>query len=38
MKIETLTPIHVGSGDKYTAVDFTILRDRVIFLDAPMIF
>ncbi|AIG97432.1 CRISPR type III-A/MTUBE-associated RAMP protein Csm5 [Archaeoglobus fulgidus DSM 8774] len=36
--IETLTPVHVGSGDKYLAVDFTILDGKVIFIDIPKIF
>jgi len=38
MRIETLSPVHVGSGEKYTAVDFTITDGRVIFLDTSRVF
>ena len=33
MKIETLSPVHVGDGDKYTAMDFVVKNGRVVFLD-----
>jgi len=38
MKIEILSPVHVGSGEKYTAIDFTITDGRVIFLDISRVF
>lgn len=33
MKIETLTPVHISSGDKYLAVDFAVIGNKVIFID-----
>jgi CRISPR-associated protein Csm5 len=38
MKIETLSPVHVGDGDKYTAMDFVIEDGKVIFLDILTVF
>jgi len=38
MKLEILTPVHVGSGDKYLATDFVIKRDRVVFVDSMKFF
>lgn len=38
MKVETLTPVHVGSGDKYLAIDFVIKGDRVILIDSLKFF
>lgn len=32
-KVKTLTPVHVGSGDRYLAVDFVIVKDKVVFID-----
>ncbi len=32
-KVKTLTPVHVGSGDRYLAVDFVIMKDKVVFID-----
>lgn len=38
MKIRTITPVHVGSGDKYLAVDFTVEDKKVVFIDALKFF
>ncbi|RLI77782.1 type III-A CRISPR-associated RAMP protein Csm5 [Archaeoglobales archaeon] len=37
MKLEILTPVHIGSGDKYLSMDFVIKGNRVVFID-PMKF
>ena len=38
MKIEVLTPVHIGSGDKYLALDYVIRGDRVVFIDSIKFF
>ncbi|RUM34779.1 MAG: type III-A CRISPR-associated RAMP protein Csm5 [Archaeoglobus sp.] len=38
MKIETLTPVHIGSGDNYLTVDFVLVGNRVVFIDALKFF
>uniref|UniRef100_A0A7C2N7S8 CRISPR system Cms protein Csm5 n=1 Tax=Archaeoglobus fulgidus TaxID=2234 RepID=A0A7C2N7S8_ARCFL len=38
MKLEILTPVHIGSGDKYYATDFVIKGDRVVFVDSTRFF
>ncbi|MBE8540204.1 type III-A CRISPR-associated RAMP protein Csm5 [Geoglobus acetivorans] len=38
MRLEILTPTHIGSGDKYLAIDYVIKRDRVIFIDSMKFF
>jgi len=38
MRLEILTPIHIGSGDKYLATDFVIKKDRAVFIDSIKFF
>ncbi len=38
MKLEVLTPTHIGSGDRYLAIDFVIKGNRVIFIDSMRFF
>lgn len=38
MKIKTLTPVHIGSGDRYMGLDFIIKGNKVIMLDLPNLF
>ena len=38
MEIKTLTPVHIGSGNKLTRVDFIVRNGKVIVLDAPKLF
>ncbi len=35
MKIKILTPVHIGSGDRYMRFDFMIKDNKVIILDLP---
>ncbi len=37
MKLEILTPVHIGSGNKYLALDYVIKGNKVVFID-PMKF
>jgi len=37
-KVRTLTPVHVGSGDKYLSLEFELYENKVIFLDVEKIF
>jgi len=38
MEIKTLTPVHIGSGNKLTRTDFIVRNGKVIVLDAPKLF
>jgi len=38
MKIEILTPTHIGSGDKYLAMDYVIRGNRIVFVDSMKFF
>ncbi len=38
MKLEILTPVHIGSGDKYLATDFVIKGNKVVFIDSMKFF
>ena len=38
MRVNTLTPVHIGSGNKLTRVDFVVRDNRVIVLDSPKLF
>ncbi len=38
MRLEVLTPTHVGSGEKYSAIDFVVKGDRVVFIDSMKFF
>lgn len=38
MEIKTLTPVHIGSGNKLTKVDFIVRNGRVIVLDTSEFF
>lgn len=38
MKLEILTPVHIGSGDKYLAMDFVIKGNKVVFIDSMKFF
>jgi len=38
MKIKTLTPVHISSGNKLTGLDFAVENGRVIVLDTPKLF
>ncbi|WP_456369287.1 type III-A CRISPR-associated RAMP protein Csm5 [Geoglobus sp.] len=38
MRLEILTPTHIGSGDRYLAMDFVIKGNRVIFIDSMKFF
>lgn len=38
MKLEILTPVHIGSGDRYLATDFVIKKDRVVFINSVRFF
>jgi len=38
MKIETLSPVHIGTGYFLTSADFTIKDNKVIVVDLPKVF
>ncbi len=38
MRLEVLTPTHVGSGEKYSAIDFVVKGDKVVFIDSMKFF
>ncbi len=38
MEIRTLTPVHIGSGNKLTRMDFIVKDGKVIVLDTPELF
>ncbi len=38
MKLEVLTPIHIGSGEKYLGIDFVVRGDKIAFIDSYKFF
>ncbi len=38
MEIRTLTPVHIGSGNKLTRMDFIVRNGKIIVLDTPELF
>lgn len=37
-EVKTLTPVHIGSGNKYLAADFVVAGNKVIFIDPVKFF
>ena len=38
LKISTVTPIHIGNGERYTRAEFIVRGDKIIRIDTNKIF
>jgi CRISPR-associated protein Csm5 len=38
LKLSTLTPLHIGNGEKYTSAEFVVRGDKIIRIDTNKIF